>query len=125
MELGPNVQSIAFRLCGEASEHLEQLCAEKKVTKWEETKQALHARFETSGKEQMHQHLRNTGTQGNKTVQEWAQLVPSLSLRALGASGSGIKSEPRTEGTGTRAPAEERKEDTKSVLNYMRRQTLS
>ena len=118
MELEPNVQSSAFPTS--RGSILNNYVRRKKVKNWEETKQVLHARFETNGKEQMYQHLRNMGTQGNKAVQEWAQLMPSLSLRALEASGSGIKNEPRTEGTGTRAPAEE-KEGTKTGLNYMRK----
>ena len=65
-------KAALFRLRGEASEHIEQLRDEGHITSWEDTKRALRARYETSGREQFYQHLINTGTQGNKTVQEWA-----------------------------------------------------
>lgn len=121
-------KAALFRLRGEASEHIEQLRDEGHVNSWEDTKNALKARFETSGKEQLYQHLINTGTQGSKTVQEWAQVVRKLSLKALGENG--IKTEEAEVAGGGDAAAVEAarrkaeqagKDATKAVLNYMRK----
>ena len=117
-------KAALFRLRGEASEHIEQLREEGQVNDWADTKRALKRRFETSGKEQLYQHLLNTGTQGAKTVQEWAQVVRKLSLRALGASG--VKSE-REPAAGDEEHAEEGQGEatgsdaTKAVLSFMRK----
>ena len=64
-------KAAMFRLRGEAGEHAEQLKSEGKLKTWKELQKALKERFETAGKEQWHQYLLNTGTQGSKTVQEW------------------------------------------------------
>lgn len=117
-------KAALFRLRGEASEHIEQLRAEGHITSWEDTKRALRSRYETSGREQFYQHLLNTGTQGNKTVQEWAQVVRKLSLKALGASS--IKTDGTTsEGTDI-SPEQVRQHAAeeaanKAVLNFMRK----
>ena len=111
-------KAALFRLRGEASEHIEQLCAEKQVSNWEQTKKALKNRFQTKGREQLYQHLLNTGTQGNKTVQEWAQVVRNLSLRAMGTDGPAVKAE-----TGGADTAEEGagQDHDKAVLSFMRK----
>lgn len=111
-------KAALFRLRGEASEHIEQLCAEKQVSNWEQTKKALKARFQTKGREQLYQHLLNTGTQCNKTVQEWAQVVRNLSLRAMGNDGPVVKAETGRADTGEEG---EDQESNKAVLNFMRK----
>lgn len=117
-------KAALFRLRGEASEHIEQLRSEGQINTWEETKKALKARFEPKGKEQLYQHLLNTGTQGTKSVQEWAQVVRKLSLQAMG--GTDIKAEGApAEGDGGNAEAARRQvadqEATKAILSYMRK----
>ena len=116
-------KAAMFRLRGEAGEHAEQLKAEGKIKSWKELQKALKDRFETVGKEQWHQYLLNTGTQGSKTVQEWAQAVRKLSLRALGAETFGIKEEdqPALNAEEERAAEASRKEAKKNLLDYMRR----
>ena len=86
-------KAAMFRLRGEAGEHVEQLKSEGKLKTWKELQEALKDRFETAGREQWYQYLLNTGTQGSKTVQEWAQTVRKLSLRALGSDKQEVKSE--------------------------------
>ena len=50
-------------------------------------------------------------------MQEWAQLVKNLSLKAMGESGIGIKTEPRTSETaGEKSQAET--EETKAALSF-------
>ena len=116
-------KAAVFRLRGEASEHIEQLKTEGQINSWEDTKRALKARFETSGKEQLYQHLLNTGTQGTKTVQEWAQVVRNLSIRALGAGG--MKTEGERDNGVEDAEAVLRhaaeKEANKAVTSFMRK----
>ena len=117
-------KAALFRLRGEASEHIEQLKSEGQINTWEEAKKALKARFEPKGKEQLYQHLLNTGTQGTKSVQEWAQVVRKLSLNAMG--GNDIKTEGApAQGEGENAEAAQRqaadKEATKAILSYMRK----
>ena len=80
-------KAALFRLRGEAGEYAEQLRDEGKITTWKNLKEAMKERFNTAGKEQWHQYLLNTATQGSKTVHEWAQTVRKLSLLALGSSG--------------------------------------
>ena len=116
-------KAAMFRLRGEAGEHAEQLKAEGKIKTWKELQDALRERFETAGKEQWHQYLLNTGTQGSKTVQEWAQTVRKLSLRALGSEERDVKYEgqepPNQEEE--RATETVRKEARRNLLDYMRR----
>lgn len=120
-------KAALFRLRGEASEHIEQLKTEGQIKTWEDTKRALKARFETSGKEQLYQHLLNTGTQGEKTVQEWAQIVRKMSLKAVGANEikpEGPVGNDAQEGQeGQEGPGEQEteKEAKKAVLNFMRK----
>ena len=117
-------KAALFRLRGGASEHIEQLHTEGHITSWEDTKKALKARYETSDREQLYQHLLNTGTQGDKTVQEWAQVVRKLSLRAIGAGG--LKTDrvsANEEGenpTQVHQPATE-EESNKAILQFMRK----
>ena len=117
-------KAAMFRLRGEAGEHAEQLKAEGKIRSWKELQEALRDRFETAGKEQWHQYLLNTGTQGSKTVQEWAQTVRKLSLRALGSEDPEIKHEQDEEPLNAeeeRAAATTRKEARRNLLDYMRK----
>ena len=86
-------KAALFRLRGEAGEFAEQLKEEGKLTNWDGLKTALKDRYDTAGKEQWHQYLLNSATQGNKTVQEWAQTVRKLSILALGSEGKIIKNE--------------------------------
>ena len=86
-------KAALFKLRGEAGEYAEQLRDEGKIQTWKELKDALKERFNTAGKEQWHQYLLNTATQGSSTVQEWAQTVRRLSILALGAEGVQIKRE--------------------------------
>ncbi|KAF0303213.1 hypothetical protein FJT64_020147 [Amphibalanus amphitrite] len=116
-------KAAMFRLRGEAGEHAEQLKSEGKITSWPELQVALKDRFETAGKEQWHQFLLNTGTQGSKTVQEWAQTVRMLSLRALGSEPLGIKEEGEEPMTAEQKLIAEtaQKEARKNLLDFMRR----
>ena len=117
-------KAAMFRLRGEAGEHAEQLKAEGKIKTWKELQEALKDRFETAGKEQWHQYLLNTGTQGTKTVQEWAQAVRKLSLRALGPEMMVTKreeGEPPLNQEEERAEAARKKEARKGLLDYMRK----
>ncbi|KAF0311952.1 hypothetical protein FJT64_017275 [Amphibalanus amphitrite] len=116
-------KAAMFRLRGEAGEHAEQLKSEGKITSWPELQVALKDRFETAGKEQWHQFLLNTGTQGSKTVQEWAQTVRMLSLRALGSEALGIKEEGEEPMTAEQKLIAEtaQKEARKNLLDFMRR----
>ena len=59
-------KAAMFRLRGEASELAEQLKDEGKIKTWNELQEALKDQFETAGKEQWHEFLLNTGTQGSK-----------------------------------------------------------
>ena len=118
-------KAALFRLRGEAGEHVEQLRSEDKIKTWKELQDVLKERFQTTGKEQWHQYLLNTGTQGSKTVQEWAQTVRKLSLLALGPERKGIEEREEEEGQGEQeqAKAEEmkKKEARKGLLDYMRK----
>ena len=96
-------KAALFRLRGEASEYAEQLRDEGKLTSWKGLKQALKERYENAGKEQWHQYLLNTATQGNSTVQEWAQTVRKLSLKALGSAGTQLKREEEGQQAGEQA----------------------
>ena len=104
-------KAALFRLRGEAGEFAEQLRDEEKVKTWEDLKTALKDRYNTAGKEQWHQYLLNTATQGSKTVQEWAQTVRKLSIKALGEEGK--EKEPKEEQDRDRAGEEgqEREEE--------------
>ena len=115
-------KAALFRLRGEAGELAEQLREEGKLKTWKELQETLKDRFETAGKEQWHQYLLNTGTQGSKTVQEWAQTVRKLSLLAL-ASEDRIKEEGAVSQNAEEAQAAEtaRKEAKKKLLDYERR----
>ena len=115
-------KAAMFRLRGEAGELAEQLKEEGKITTWKELQDALKDRFETAGKEQWHQYLLNSGTQGSKTVQEWAQTVRKLSLRAL-ASEDRIKEEGAAPQDPAEAQAAEaaRKKTKKELLDYERK----
>ena len=84
-------KAALFRLRGETGEHVEQLRSEEKIKTWKELQDVLKERFQTTGKEQWHQYLLNTGTQGSRTVQEWAQTFRKLSLLALGPERKGIE----------------------------------
>ena len=84
-------KAAMFRLRGEAGEYAEQLKDEGKLTTWKELKEALKERYDTAGKEQWHQYLLNTATQGSSTVQEWAQTVRKVSLLALKSEGIGLR----------------------------------
>ena len=59
-------KAAIFRMRGEASELAEQLKDEGKIKTWNELQEALKDQFETAGKEQWHEFLLNTGTQGSK-----------------------------------------------------------
>ena len=117
-------KAAMFRLRGEAGEHAEQLKTEGKLKTWKELQEVLRDRFETAGKEQWYQYLLNTGTQGSKTVQEWAQTVRKLSLKALGPEATTVK---REEGDPPQNQEQEReaeakkKEGRKNLLDYTRR----
>lgn len=74
---------VLMRLTGEAAEFVQHLELEGKAKDWEDLKQALTKRFKTQERVQHQQYLLNTGTQGGKSVQEWAQEVRKLSLAAL------------------------------------------
>ena len=114
-------KAAMFRLRGEAGEHVEQLRTEGKLKTWKELQDALRERFETAGKEQWHLYILNTGTQGSKTVQEWAQTVRKLSILAMGSKMKEIKEE-----EGENAPADNNAEEAKKkaarkeVLDHMR-----
>ena len=125
-------KAAMFRLRGEAGEFAEQLRDEGKLTTWKQLKDALKDRFETVGKEQWHQYLLNTATQGNSTVQEWAQTVRKISLRALGSEATQMKREEEGEpaeqagregevGRQEEAARNERSEARKKLLDYMRK----
>ena len=120
-------KAALFRLRGEAGEFAEQLREEEKLSNWEELKTALKERYNTAGKEQWHQYLLNTATQGSKTVQEWAQTVRKLSILALGSEGIAIKTEDQRpeeapadhqEETGAGAAPNEAR---KKLLDFMRK----
>ena len=114
-------KAAMFRLRGEAGEHAEQLKSEGKLKTWKELQEALKDRFETAGKEQWYQYLLNTGTQGSKTVQEWAQTVRKLSLRALGSDKQEVKREGESNPEEEQAAETARKDARKSLLEYTRR----
>ena len=116
-------KAAMFRLRGDAGEHAEQLKAEGKIKTWKELQMALKDRFETAGKEQWYQYLLNTGTQGSKTVQEWAQTVRKLALRAIGSEDQDLKQEgqPQQNEGEEREREMQRKEARKNLLDYMRR----
>ena len=86
-------KAAMFRLRGEAGEFAEQLRDDGKLSNWKELKTALKERFNTVGKEQWHQFLLTTATQGSSTVREWAQIVRKHSLLALGKEGEKLKEE--------------------------------
>ena len=121
-------KAALFRLRGEAGEYAEQLRDEGKLTSWKELKQALKERYENAGKEQWHQYLLNTATQGNSTVQEWAQTVRKLSLKALGSEGNQLKREEEGqqgqqagEGQPQEAAGNAGSEARKKLLDFMRK----
>ena len=90
---GQSLKAALFRLRGEAGEYAEQVRDEGKLTSLKKLKRALKERCKNAGKEQWHQYLVNTTTQGNSTVQEWAQTVRKLSLKALGSEETQLKRE--------------------------------
>ena len=121
-------KAALFRLRGEAGEYAEQLRDEGKLASWKDLKQALKERYENAGKEQWHQYLLNTATQGNSTVQEWAQTVRKLSLKALGSEGNQLKREEegqQGQQAGEGQPQEEAgnagSEARKKLLDFMRK----
>ncbi|XP_043212890.1 uncharacterized protein LOC122376994 [Amphibalanus amphitrite] len=118
-------KAAMFRLRGEAGEHAEQLRDEGKINTWKELQTVLKERFITSGKEQWHQYLLNTGTQGTKTVQEWAQTVRKLSLLALGPEMQEIKMEgedgEENQDEQLRQETAAKREARKKLLDYMRK----
>ena len=118
-------KAAMFRLRGEAGEHAEQLREEGKINTWKELQAVLKERFVTSGKEQWHQYLLNTGTQGTKTVQEWAQTVRKLSLLALAPEMEEIKMEgvndEENQDEQRRQETGAKKEARKKLLDYMRK----
>ena len=119
-------KAAMFRLRGEAGEYAEQLRDEGKLATWKELKEALKERFETVGKEQWHQYLLNTATQGSSTVQEWAQTVRKMSLRALGSEATQMKREGEGEpaeqaGQQEQAARNEGLEARKKLLDYIRK----
>ena len=115
-------KAALFRLRGEAGEFAEQLRDEGKISSWTELKDALKERYNTAGKEQWHQYLLNTATQGRKTVHEWAQTVRKLSLLALGKESMDprrtAEAEEAGEGGGAGTPQHEPR---KQLLDYMRK----
>lgn len=121
-------KAALFRLRGEASEFIDQLKTEGKISTWEDIRTALKERFQSSGQDQWYQHLLNTGTQGAKTVQEWAQTVRKLSLLALGTNPFQVEKKEDDEGNedpNTRAARREadkaKIEAEKAMLNFMRK----
>ena len=120
-------KAALFRLRGEAGEYAEQLREEGKITSWKDLKEALKERFNTAGKEQWHQYLLNTATQGSKTVHEWAQTVRKISLLAVGDEGKPPAPAAEEEGAVGGGGASERiagaaqNEGRKKLLDYMRK----
>ena len=120
-------KAAMFRLRGEAGELVEQLRTEGKLKTWKELQDALRERFETAGKEQWHLYILNTGTQGSKTVQEWAQTVRKLSILAMGSEGKEIKEDGETAQEGNeedRAEAASKRAARKKVLDHMRQSSF-
>ena len=72
-----------LRIRGEASEYIGHLELEDKATTWTSLKKVLKDRYDSKGQEQLNQYLLSTSQQGEKTVQEWAQVVRKLSLKSL------------------------------------------
>ena len=120
-------KAALFRLRGEAGEYAEQLRDEGKLSSWKELKQALKERYENARKAQWHQYLLNTATQGNSTVQEWAQTVRKLSLKALGSEGIQLKREEGQQGQqqqGQQAEGGQPQEEAENVGSEARKKLL-
>lgn len=98
-------KTALFRLRGEAGEFIDQLKAEGKVNNWEDIKKALKERYQAAEQTLFHNHLLNTGVQGNKTVREWAQVVRRLSLLAIGEGPAAAAPAYPTPGTADPGPA--------------------
>ena len=72
-----------LRIRGEASEYIGHLELEEKANTWTSLKKVLKDRYDSKGQEQLNQYLLSTSQQGEKTVQEWAQVVRKLSIKSL------------------------------------------